>query len=333
MCNEKIIFDIQMFADPTPVNTTGSSGLTPEMKTYYDQQLLDNAEPELVFARFAQKRNIPQGKGRVIEFRRFSALDKNTTALTEGVTPEGKNLEVTAITARIEQYGDYVTTSDMLDLVAIDPIITEANQLLGSQAGRTMDTLVRDEVAAGTNVMWVGGKTSRKTLTANDKLTVDAVRKAANILRRNNAPKIDGHYVAIVHPDVATDLRSDPAWIDAVKYGDPQREYDGEIGKLEGVVFYETTEAPIWAGSEDEPTGLAVYGCMFLGKNAYGTVALDGASLRMIMKAIGSGGTSDPLDQRATIGWKAATVTKRLSEEFMVRVECCSSMSAEATAN
>ena len=135
-------FDMQRFA-PAGTQTTGSSGMSAEMKTYYDKNLLDNAEPRLVHDQFGQERNIPAHGGKTIEFRKFSSLPKATTALTEGVTPDGKSLTVTAKTATVAQYGDYIVQSDMLELTAIDNTIVEATRLLGYQAGRTLDTITR----------------------------------------------------------------------------------------------------------------------------------------------------------------------------------------------
>lgn len=114
ICNWKQHFDIQRFA-AAGTQTTGTSTLSAEMKTFYDKTLLDNAEPQLVHDQFGQERNIPAHGGKTIEFRKFSSLAKATTALTEGVTPDGKSLTVTSKTATVAQYGDYIVQSDMLE--------------------------------------------------------------------------------------------------------------------------------------------------------------------------------------------------------------------------
>ena len=94
--------------------------------------------PNLVHDQFGQKKLIPQGEGKTIEFRRLNPFPKTTTALTEGVTPDGKNLDWEKVTATVAQYGDYVTTSDLLDMTAIDNNIAEA--------GRGIDMLMGDKV-------------------------------------------------------------------------------------------------------------------------------------------------------------------------------------------
>ncbi len=236
-----------------------NNNLSAEMKTYYDMALIDEATPNLVYDQFGQKRPIPSGSGKTVEFRKFSSLPKALKPITEGVTPEGNKLNVTAINATVEQYGDYVEQSDMLELTAIDNTIVEATKMLGSQAGRTLDTIVRNEVVGGTAVLYSADKSGerpvhRYALTEDNKITVDDIFDAAAELKGNNAPKIDGAYVAIVHPHVARDLmtasKEAGSWTDINKYADPENIFEGEIGKIGGVRFVETTEAKIFCGED-----------------------------------------------------------------------------------
>ena len=336
--------DIQRFAGNLNTNTTGTSTLSAEMKIFYDKTLIDEAEPELVHDQFGQERNIPKNGGKTIEFRKFTALPKATTPLTEGVTPDGRSLSVTSQTATVSQYGDYVTLSDMLEMTAIDNTIVETLSLIGSQAGRTLDTVTREKLAAGTNVMYQPtpsstgetAVTSRADLTAKNVLTVKEVFRAAAALKAANAKPINGDFVAIIHPYVAYDLMMEAGdqWIDIQKYQHPENIYNGEIGKIGGVRFVQTTEAKIWKGTADNcADGVAVFGTLFIAANAYGKTSVNGGGLETIVKQKGSGGTSDPLDQRSTIGWKAVKTAEILTEEYMIRVESGSSWNAAAQAN
>ena len=298
-------------ADANPnVNTTTSPGLTDEMKTYYSDYLIDLVEPDLVHDMFAQKHPIPKNGGKTIEFRKYSPLPKLLTPLTEGVTPDGQSLTVSTIEATVAQYGGYITLADVLLLTAIDNNMVQATKLLGNQAGATLDTITREVLNGGTNVVYAGGVASRDALSAN--LTVDDIKKAVRALKNQNADKIGDSYVAIIHPDVTYDLTNDPQW-QAVKDYDPKDWYEGEIGKIAGVRFVETTEAKIFAGG--------VYSTLVLGDNAYGVTEVEGGGLEHIVKQLGSAGTGDPLNQRATVGWKAIKVAERLVEQFMVRIE------------
>lgn len=335
--NEK--FNLKRFdlnVQTTLKNTVVINDLSPEMKTFYDKALLKFAKPNLVHDQFAQKRNIPKNGGKTIEFRRYSQLPKALTALTEGVTPNGQNLNVTAVTATVAQYGGYITLSDVLMLTAIDNNLMEAIELLGDQAGRTLDTITREQLVAGTNVLYAGGTVSARTgITGTMKLTVTDIKKAVRELKVGLAKKINGSYVAIIHPDCVYDLENDDEWVNASQYAGSTQIFEGEIGKLYGVRFVETTEAKIWANAGAPITQggtdkISVYATLVMGANAYGTIAPEGGGLQTIVKQLGSGGTADPLNQRATAGWKAMKTAKILYDDYIVRIESASSYSTSS---
>lgn len=332
--------NLQLFAE---TQTTLTESLSPEMKTFYDKVLIREAQANLIHGQFGQSKPIPKNGGKTIEFRKFDSLPKALTPITEGVTPAGNKLSVTAITATIKQYGDYIVQSDLLELTSIDNTIVEATQLLANQAGLTLDTIDREVLNGGTNVVYAPkvaadgtttAVTSRANLDATAKLTVDVVKRCATNLKAVNAPKIDGYYVGIIHPHCAYDLSTDPNWMEVQKYASPENMLKGEIGKIGGVRFVESTEAKIFTaagGASDCPSGLAVYSTLFLGANAYGVTQVEGGGLETIVKQKGYG--DDPLNQRSSIGWKATRVTERLVEQYLVRCESCGAYSAEAEAN
>ena len=324
---KNLMYNLQLFAEPN-TNLTTSSGLTDEMKTYYSDYLIDNAIPKLVHDQFGQKHPIPKNGGKTIEFRKYSPLPKLTTPISEGVTPDGQSLNMSTIEATVAQYGGYITLSDVLLLTAIDNNLVQATKLLGAQAGATLDTITREVLNGGTNVIFSGGKDARKDLDATSLLTVDDVKKAVRLLKNQNAEQISGAWVGIIHPDIAYDLTNDPAWKDVKTYSDPSDIYEGEIGKIYGVRFVETTEAKVWAGAG--VGGRAVYSTLILGDNAYGVTEVSGGGLQHIVKQLGSAGTGDPLDQRATAGWKATKVAERLVENYMVRIESGSTFNPTA---
>ena len=341
---------IQLFATQvTTMNSTGND-LSPEMKTYYDLRLLDYAQANLVHDQFGQKRPIPKNGGKTIEFRSFSPLAKATTPLTEGVTPSGNQLDVKTITATVSQYGDFIVQSDVLELTAVDNTILEATKLLGRQAGVTLDTVTRNVMVGGTNVMYApkinastGAETpvtSRAGLDNTCVLTVNLVEQVVAELRAQNAPTIDGDYIGIIHPYTAYDLMRDPDWRDPHKYADTTNLYEGEIGKIGGVRFVQSTEAKIWrdsscpAQSGATPAYYAVFASLFFGDGAYGTTEVEGGGLQTIVKQKGSAGTADPLDQRSSVGWKALKTAEILLPSYLIRVEhMCRRYSATAGAN
>ena len=334
--------DLQMFATASTQNqnATSASGMSAEMKTFYEKRLIDQAEPALVHDQFGDPYPIPANGGKNIEFRKYDSLPKATTPLTEGVTPDGQTMNVSTVTAEVRQYGGWVPITDTLQLTSIDNNILQATKIIASQAGRTLDTIVRDVLAGGTNVIYApkigeGGAetpvTSRATLDATCQLTSDLIARAATQLKAMNADPIGTSFVGIIHPYVAYELRRDPDWIDVHKYAQPDEIYNGEIGTLHGVRFVETSEAKIWKGTGC-PAGLAVFSTLILGAHAYGSTEIEGGGLEHIVKQLGYG--DDPLNQRASVGWKAHKTAERLVEQYMVRIESCSARySATAEAN
>ncbi len=314
------LFDLNVQTPNNSLNAnvttyTPNAGLEPEMKVFYDKVLIKMAEPELVHDQFAQKRPIPAGNGKKIEFRKFDSLPRVTAALTEGVTPDGQSISVSRVEATVEQFGAYVTTTDMLNLTAFDNVQAETLELLASQAGKCSDTITKEVLAGGTSRQ---GK-ARGSIAASDVLTIADIKKAVKTLKRNNAPKIGDSYVAIIHPDTAYDLMNDQEWVEAQKYTTSEKIFNGEIGKMFGVRFIESTEAKIFekAGASSAD----VYATVVLGKDAYGVTAINGGGIETIVKQLGSGGTADPLNQRATMGWKLNKCAEILDQTRLVRIE------------
>ena len=295
--------------------------LTNENKTFYERVLLERLVPNLMFAKYGQKKAIPGHEGDKVNFRRFNSLEPATTPLTEGVTPNGSSLDISTVNATAQQYGDFVEIADKLDIAGIDPVLTETAEILGEAAALTVDTIVRDVVCAGTNVQYAGGKASASAVAATDVLTHEEVMKAVRTLRSANAKPLEGGYfIGIVDPAVAYDLMQDALWQDVSKYNGGEAIMKGEIGKLGGVRFVETTNV---ATSTTGASGATLHACMIIGKDAYGVVDIEGgATPKMIIKDFGSAGSADPLDQRATAGYKLFFTAARLQELAMVRIEC-----------
>lgn len=309
--------------------TTATGTLSDEMKTFYDKVLLTRTVPKLVHARFGQQKTIPMHAGRIIEFRKFSGLAVATTPLSEGVLFTSlKDLTVTATTATVSQYGDAVGFSDLVSTTTIDPLLTEASEILGEQAGETIDEVVRDVVAAGTTIVYVGTRTARNQITASDTITPADVQRIALQMELNRARKIDGAWQAITHPRVIYDLMRTQEWRDAQNYHQTGRIFTGEVGELYGVRFWTTDKAKFFADGGSGAT-VDVYSVLVFGQEAFGVVNLAGGhNLQTVFQPLGSAGTADPLKVNSTMGWKATFGVKRLQEGFMLRYECATSTGA-----
>ena len=305
----------------TNTNMTTSTGLTPGMQTYYNRELLRTFEPNLVHLQFGENYRMPMNSGITMNMRKMIPVAAKTTALEEGNPGDGKMLAEVAVTTTIQQFGDYARCSDWLDMVHLDENITRRVQRFGDAGARSVDALVREELATCTNVIYAGGKTARAQLTAADKLTSKELRKAVRTLKKNLAEKFNGYYVAIVGPDTVYDLQEDDAWVKVSEYQDKENIYTGEVGRLFGIRFVESTEAKIFEGAGASSADVA--SVIVLGRYAYGLTSLKGAKPRVIVKPAGSAGTADPIDQISTVGWKLdGFAAKLLQPEFAVRIEC-----------
>lgn len=308
----------------------------PNINSFYSRVLLDRAIANFVFNKWAQVRDIPKGNSDVIKFRKYGSLTAATTPLTEGTTPSGSQLSVTDLSATVQQYGDFITLTDKLKMETEDPIEMEATEILGEQSAETLDTLARDVLVAGTNIQYASTATARDEITAAMKLTAAEVREHVRTLKNNKAKKItsmisaqngynttpvDACYIGVIHPNTTFDLKSDSAFVPVEKYANGLKAgvMDFEVGKIDEVRFIETPQAKIF-----EDAGLSsadVYATLIFGQNAYGNSRISGEALKNIRKQLGSAGSADPLDQRATMGWKATFVTKILQQAFMGRIE------------
>jgi N4-gp56 family major capsid protein len=408
------LFAINLMVHAANTNVTTDSGLSVEMQTFYSDYLLDFARPNLVHSQFAQKHPIPQGRSKTINFRKKTQWAKITSALSEGVTPNGQALAWSDLSATVAQYGGYATISDVLKMTAVDDQIAYATELCGDQMGRSLDTITREVLAGGDNVQYADGQVAARyllvggdaTASNNHYFTVETARRAARFMKNMKARKINGSYVAIIHPDIAYDLTKDSNWMEVKKYSDPTGIYNNEIGKLWDIRFVESTEAKIFhaedlvaatstnparnltvasvsvktftidealasaeatalvgrkviikgvkytvasaaAGAAGAATitvtetvtgspgdgdivypgeagaeGRDVYATIVLGADAYGETEIEGGGAQVIVKPLGSG--EDPLNQRATVGWKATKVAKRLDETAILRIETAS---------
>ena len=338
--------DLQRFADGggAVVNTTTgtvnaytgaattSEAMSPGMKTYYDTELLENARDEAVYGQLGRQQALPANHGKTVEWRKWNTLPE-PDKLQEGVIPEGKTFGQTKIDVTIAQWGEYVTASDQLELHHIDDVILGATEEVGAAMGKKADLLTRDAILADcSNILYAPGASSTpstKDQVGKDCLfTPDVVARAVTILKKGNAPKINGKYVAVIHPSVAYDLRKDEAWVNYHQYDASTEIFTGEIGELHGVRFIEANTAPIMEGGA---SGALVYGTLFFGRDAFGVVDPAGAGMEMIIKTKEQAG--GPLNQFSTIGSKMSHAAKVLYPERMLCVYSSSSLTDSDEAN
>lgn len=325
---------------------TGTGQIPINIEGFYDRNLLERTiQPALLHHKFGQVRPLPKSMGSKITFRRYGSLAVNTTQLTEGVTPAGKVLSSTEITATMGQYGDFVTITDQLIDMGLDPILVEAGEILGDQAGLSLDTIYRAVLLAGTSVRYADGVASRATIVKT--IQVSDIQSVVRNLEQSNARKIRTMiaptvkvsttpirpgFIAITHTDCRQDFENLEGFIPVEKYSSQKDVMEEEIGEIKGVRVLATTNAGIVpdAGGSAATNGLVyttadtacdVYQTIVLAKDAYGIIPLQQGNIENIVKKAKDSGTEDPLNQRSTSGWKAYTTAKILNDNYLIRIE------------
>ena len=366
MIKAKMLIDamlnLQLFAEAgTLVNATGNyvnaydgttqafdatNTLSGELKTFYDTELLENARVELFYAQFAKKQNLPAGRGKTVEWRKWNTFAK-ATKLQEGVIPTGQKFGMSSKTGTIDQFGTYAAITDVLEMRAYDDIILGATEEMGASAAETQETLIRDGLLVNTNVLYCDNITladgtvagtpttpagMEASATVMSILTPDMVAKAATKMKKDRVPTINGKYYAVIHPSVAYDLRKSEEWIEAHKYSATSEIFNGEIGEMHGCRFIENVFAPILGDTYKNKAGGVTYATYFFGKDAFGIIDPEGGALEMIVKDKSQVG--GPLNQFSTVGYKFATNGATiLYNERLLRVMSCSSFSATDAVN
>ena len=242
---------------PNPVD----NDLDPEIKDFYDTDLLRNYRTKMVYGQFAKNVKMPYHRGGVVEFRKFNRF-KKADKLQEGVIPAGQPLGVTKITGAIGQYGTYTAVSDILEMRGYDPIIAACIDEMSESAAYTHEMLIRDALAAGTNVMFAQGVAadgtteeveSRDDLGGNADtyvylLTPKMVNRIYTCMRKNKVPYLPGNtYAMVCHPSVIYDLRESNEWLGIMKYTDAgvKQIFNGEAGMIHNVRIIVNPDAPI----------------------------------------------------------------------------------------
>ena len=318
--NFKDELDLQLFATSvTPVNgeanmmTTASTEISPAFQKANDAEFVEIHKEALEFDKYIGSVNLPANSGGTVRFPKKNRITPKNTRLEEGKTPEPSKIQITAVTKTVEQHGDYALFTDVALGTSIYDLMHHCRDLQAYQSAEIKNALIRDDILAADDVPVAyadklgtdGTKTAVTSISAIDKsckLTVDMVRKLIAIMKRNNIKPLKGKdYVLFIHPDQWYDLTSDPEWADMHKHTDPTPLESGELGRIAGCRFVESTTVLI---TKNGTSDAGVYHSIMLGADAVDQIKVAGGGVKTIAKGLGSGGVSDPLDQRATVGWK-----------------------------
>lgn len=279
----------------------------------------------MVFYDKAQKGTLPKNEGTVVHWLSLADLSANSTALSESFDPTAYALSSGDMTAQLEQFGDYVSMSDLFMDTAINGTMKEILERMGRHAAKKLDIVVRDRVLSASTVVKYGGTAvARNSIAAAAYFDfgVAQVRKAKNFFSKANAMPMKGQeYVAVAEPDVIYDLEGDSNWLNAHIYTEKgiNAVYDGEVGKLYGTRFVENTNALILTASGSASTN--VYQTYMFGEGGFGVSEF--YSPKVIVRQTAP---ESALEMYGTVGWKASFATRELLASAMLRYETGASL-------
>lgn len=317
-----------------------TADIPPEYAAIYFQKYLRTAQSRIVYLRYAQESestvSLPENGGSMAaKWRRWENIDVNTTPLGQGITPEGADISTTEVTATALQYGQYVKFSDVVKKMSVDNIILKMGERLAYNMQKTLDTVTRTALEAGSNFIYGGSATTKGTVTSADLITATMVAKAVRLLEVNDTmyymqsnimpstgigtTPIPEAYIGICHPKTTYTLRTLTGFVPVEKYARPGEGLPGEVGALGQVRFIQTNQASVFTGQGSG--SIDVYGTLIFGRDAFGAVNVDTLTSNLIINELGSGGSADALHQRGTIGWKAGYLAKILNAAFMVELD------------
>ena len=304
------VINLQLFAEP---QVSSDDDIAAEFKAINNQRFVGAHAAKLVYDKYASHTAIPSHSGKTATYFKKTNLFPADAPLDEGVVPDPDSVHIESFEAEVETYGRYAKYSDVVTATAVHDLVQVTTDLQADQSAKTKNLLVRDTLLANAGCYaFASYKDASGNLVKVDSLaglkagcvmTVAEVKKAVNRFRRNDvAPVAGDFYVMFIHPDVHMDLSNDPEYKAIYQYTDAAPLQNGELGRIEGMIFLDTTTALVT--KETTSGAVPAYHNIAIGKDAYEILKLEGGGLKRIVKGLGSGGALDPLDQICTVGWK-----------------------------
>ena len=336
-----------MGTNKTTAFTDGTS--SDAVQSFFDTLLLIRGQYSLIHQIPVYQKTLSRRSGKNMIWRRYEALGLATTALLESENPAGRAKTKTDVSATIAPYGDFIEDSDMVIDTQPDAQTTENVELLGQQRGETFDQLYRDLYATATSIVYANGTSTVTVSEIVDKNDLDRVYRMLRVGKaKTYSPMIMASqnigtgpvmpsYWGLCHENAAFDLRHTADFLLVSEYAGKSGAIAGEFGAdKNGIRFLSSPNGYVLAGASGTTIAATdvkntssyadIYSTFVCGQQAVAGVGLSGGNGGIIRKALGSGGTSDPLDMRATVGWKQYDARAVLNQNFFVELQHCASL-------
>lgn len=326
---------------------TNYGDISPRTAGFATKDLLERGQFLMVLERFGYFD--PQGKNKTKtrKWRRYLSLPRAIAPLAEGVTPAGQRLNYVDIETTLEQYGDLVWLTDVIQDTHEDPVLQETTKDLSEQAAETIEVIRYNTLKAGTNVFFPGTATTRGTV--NSPATRSMFDLIYRAMKRNKAREISSiikasamvatepvssAYFVVGSTDLDSDMRAIPGFVPTANYANSDSAMEGEIGSIrqmriiltplfEPFLAAGTSGTTYLSGGVKVSVGAAcdVYPVLVFGRDSYALVPLQGENAIKIGVKNPELTTSDPLAQRGFASWKTYQATAILNQLWMARGE------------
>jgi N4-gp56 family major capsid protein len=286
------------------LSTTSSNSAS--LHLYYQKKLLTTLQPRLQLYKLGKKTKQPQGLGVRAKWLIYTKISSSTSALTEGTNPAEISFTTANITADVLQYGQFVKVSDLLETVAIDPVMENLVELLGKAGAETIEDLIVAELDAAMTIQRVNNRSADNSVLATDVVVMkEFIRAMVNMKAAFVGPHDLGAYMAVLHPSNEYDILTETnqgGWLDLNSYAKEgsQEPINGEIGKCYGIRFATSDKMT----AADNASSVNVKKNYLIGEECFGVVELGAKSVDLITKPSDSGGQANPLNMYGTVGYK-----------------------------
>jgi N4-gp56 family major capsid protein len=253
--------------------TNVAGAFAPDIESFIADKTLPLVRRQLVVYQFGDPVTLPKGRGTTYTATRYNRVPLPFAPLSEGVPPVGQLITIAQVTAQALQWGDKVTITDVAELTIKHPLFKKAIELVGLQVSETLERNTFNNLQAFTQINYVNSRGSRAALAAGDVLNIHELNRAYSQMLNVGAPRYSGdemtdtkiaadsggamassdprkmpHYVSVLHPFVAGDLRENQPIQYAWSHSDINRLYNYELGEWSGVRFCMSNLVPFWTG-------------------------------------------------------------------------------------
>lgn len=287
--------------------------------------------PQLYFDAVASVKATNQThRGVSVQFNIYTDFSAQTTTLSETADPDSIAASDGTVVVTPLEKGAVVKTTANLRATSFLDISSDMANLIGYNAGLSLDTLARTAIDGGSNVRYGGNASSRATVDPTDTIASTNVQRArVDLVNANTMPTNGTLYWAFIHPDVSFDLQRDTStanWLTPHQYSAPENIWSGEIGAFNGFRFIETPRCVVNTDGGSSPTTTDVYATYFGGMQAIACATVTGAGYTGRYPTFVKGPMVDALQRIQPLGWKWFGAYARFREESLRRVESASSI-------